>query len=350
MIRDSVRELDSLKSRLSRGLSQPRPWTLPLRRQQQAESWASSVGIEGFEIEPERAALLTETRSEPTAGSDNEAAFVCYSQAMEHVTVLARDPRFRWLDRVVLDLHFEACRFQRDRRPGLLRTGPISVTGPDGSVAYRAPDHRWLPELIDEFVNSLDEGSGPVEVKAAIAHLNLVSIHPFEDGNGRISRIIQSLVLARERILAPEFGSIEPHLAAHTDEYYAALGTVQAGTFDPSRDATPWVEFCLGAHISLARSRIDLVKRAAERWERLEELAIGRGWNERLVIALEQALFGSTDRSGYAVEAGVSPATASSDLRRLVDAGLLKATGAGPSVTYRPTLILTEAVTDHTDD
>ncbi len=59
-------------------------------------------------------------------------AVACYARAMDHVGTMAVDPSFRWLDRVILDLHFEACSFQRDKEPGLWRTGPIGITGADG--------------------------------------------------------------------------------------------------------------------------------------------------------------------------------------------------------------------------
>jgi hypothetical protein len=84
-------------------------------------------------------------------------------------------------------------------------------------------------------------------VRAAMAHLNLVSVHPFRDGNGRISRIVQSLVLARGGLPAPEFVSIEEYLAANTPAYHAALGETQGGTYQPERDAMPFVRFCVTA-------------------------------------------------------------------------------------------------------
>lgn len=88
-----------------------------------------------------------------------------------------------------------------------------------------------------------------VVVRAAMAHLHVVSIHPFPDGNGRISRIVQSLVLAREGLLAPEFGSIEEYLGHHIQQYYGVLRQVQAGSYQPERDAAAWVRFCVTAHI-----------------------------------------------------------------------------------------------------
>jgi Fic family protein len=71
-----------------------------------------------------------------------------------------------------------------------------------------------------DVVGWLREGDldAPVVVRAAMAHLHLVSVHPFGDGNGRIARIVQSLVLAREGLLSPEFASIEEYLGKHTRE------------------------------------------------------------------------------------------------------------------------------------
>lgn len=337
-ISDLDAELESLKVVLRRGLDQPRPWTLPLRRQLQASSWVSSIRIEGFELSEARADRLAGRSSEAVAVDQNEKAFLAYARAMEHVSVLAMDPWFEWSERIILDLHFDACGFQNDRHPGLVRTGPISVTSPTGGIAYTAPEASELRQLMKEFAMSLvGDLSGSVAVAAAMAHLNLVSIHPFEDGNGRISRIIQSLVLAREGILAPEFGSIEQYLAEHTDRYYAVLMEVQRGSFSPKNDAAPWVEFCLRAHIDQAKARISVIEFAASRWDRLERLVAERGWDERFVIALEQALSGSTDRASYVSEAGIANPTASNDLRRMLDAGMLEVTGSGRATAYRPT-------------
>lgn len=78
-------------------------------------------------------------------------------------------------------------------------------------------------------------------VRAAMAHLNLVSIHPWRDGNGRMARCLHTLVFARQLILAPEFSGIEEWLGSsphNTAMYYAALGQAQGGSFQPERDDT----------------------------------------------------------------------------------------------------------------
>jgi Fic family protein len=247
---------------------------------------------------------------------------------------------------VILDLHFDACSFQRDKDPGLWRTGPIGVTGPDGSLEYEAPGGDRVVGLMDEVVGWLAGGDLEVDVvvRAAMAHLHVISAHPFRDGNGRVSRIVQSLVLAREGLAAPEFFSIEEYLGSHTREYYTALRDVQGGSYRPERDAADWVAFCVRAHLVQARQRLAQIEAAASRWASLEELVGGRNWPERLVIALEQSLVGGAERRKYGEEAGVSPATASADFRRLLDAGLVEQRGRGRNIGYLASKLLRDVV------
>ena len=115
-----------------------------------------------------------------------------------------------------------------------------------------------------------------------MAHLNVVSVHPFRDGNGRVSRIVQSLVLAREGLASPEFFSIEEYLGDHTQEYYAALREAQGGSYQPERDASAWVAFCVEAHIAQARRRLPRSRRrrrAGTTWKGWSRSGAGRsGW------------------------------------------------------------------------
>jgi Fic family protein len=240
---------------------------------------------------------------------------------------------------VILDLHFDACSFQREAKPGQWRSGAVGVTGSDGRLVYQAPDADEVSNLMAEVVGWLERGDPDlhVVVRAAMAHLHVVSIHPFHDGNGRISRIVQCLVLARDGLMSPEFGSIEEYLGAHTAAYYEALNEAHGPTYQPNRDVTHWVAFCIDAHLAQARQRLTQIKDAGARWAHLEQIVESRHWPDRLVIALEQALMGGTDRTSYAAEANVSPATASADFRRLVDAGLVDQAGRGRSVRYQPT-------------
>jgi Fic family protein len=337
-------ELDGLRRRLGDQASRPVRWMGPLRRSFRAADVAASTAIEGYTVSADDALALVDGQEPVDPADDDRTAVSSYARAMDHVGVMATDPTFHWCDRVVKDLHFDACSSDRGKSAGRWREQPVSVTGGFGGIAYRGPDAERVSELMDEVVAWLRDGdrAAHVAVRAAMAHLHIVSVHPFDDGNGRVSRIAQSLVLALDGVLAPDLASIEQYLGEHTPDYYSVLRTVQGGSYQPDRDAGPWVRFCIDAHLAQARRRLALIDEAGQRWARLEALVAERGWPDRLTTALEQALFGRTDRTVYGREADVSPATASSDLRRLSDAGLLLREGRSRNVHYRASPALRE--------
>jgi Fic family protein len=334
----SLRELDDLRARLGDRVGVAGPWLGGLRRQWRARSAATSVEIEGFHVPAHETLAIAGGQEQPDPRDEDQMALACYARAMDHVGVMAHDPSFAWVERVILDLHFDACWFQNDKDPGRYRRGPIAVSDPRDSsaAAYHGPPAEEVPALMSEVVDWLDrdDRDAHVVVQAAMAHLHLVSVHPFSDGNGRVSRILQSLVLARGGLLMPELLSIEEHLGRNTAAYYAVLEEVQGGRYQPERDASPWVRFCVQAHLDQGGRRLEQLVAAGRRWSQLERLIAARGWPDRLVIALEQSLFDGVDRASYIAEAEVAAPTASNDLRRLLDARLIIRQGSGRNTRY----------------
>lgn len=330
-------ELDDLRKHLGDQAGIAGRWLGGLRRRWRASSAESSIEIEGFHVPEGERIAVADGDEPPDPSDDDRMALACYARAMDHVGVMSDDPGFRWVDRIVLDLHFDACYFQKDAEPGQYRRRDIEVTGPGGGPpAYVGPPHDEVPKLMGEVVEWLEHGDldAHVAVRAAMAHLHVVSVHPFREGNGRISRIVQSLVLAREGLLAPEFVSIEEYLGRNTDGYYASLQRVQSGSYRPERDAAPWVRLCVQAHVEQAHRRLEQIAEAGTRWSFLEDLAGRLNWPDRIVIALDQSLFGGVDRASYVAAAGVSAPTASNDFRRLRDAGLVVQRGRGRATRY----------------
>jgi Fic family protein len=88
------------------------------------------------------------------------------------------------------------------------------------------------------------------------------------------------------------------------------------------------------------------IEQAGKRWRYLEKLVADRGWSDRLLIALEQSLFHGVDRGSYTTEAGISPATASADLRRLLDAGHVVRQSLGRTTSYVASDALRSGVRD----
>lgn len=179
------------------------------------------------------------------------------------------------------------------------------------------------------------EGDGsPVLLKAAMAHLNLAMIHPFSDGNGRMARCLQTLVLARDRVIAPVFSSIEEFLGRNTDTYYAVLEEVGAGAWHPERDARRWLRFCLHAHYSQANTTMRRREEIERIWTSCLELTESHGLPERCAAGLMDATFGLRIRRGTyrasaeaAVGEPISDLTATRDLKAMVDNRLIEAIG-----------------------
>ncbi|MFD7606633.1 Fic family protein [Streptomyces mirabilis] len=218
-------------------------------------------------------------------------------------------------------LHFMMTRAADKKvRPGEYRTNGVSG-GPNRPPVYSAPDPEQVPELMDELIHWLAEGDldVPALVRASMAHLNLVSIHPWSDGNGRMSRAVHTLVLAREGILAPELSSIEEWLGAdeyNTREYYGALRDVRT-SWQPERDAGSWIRFCLTAHHLQAQEVQRRFEAAARLWFRLERLAEQHRLDERTVSALYAATQGHLRRTTYQAEEALTRDQALVDLRTL---------------------------------
>ncbi|MDQ6703397.1 MAG: Fic family protein [Pseudomonadota bacterium] len=115
--------------------------------------------------------------------------------------------------------------------PGNYRRGWIGVrNSATGEVVHEGVDRDQLEELMSALIDYLnDKEVGTPILKAAMAHLNLTLIHPFSDGNGRTARCLQTAVLAKEGIAAPEFSSIEEYIGRNQQEYYDILASTGGG-------------------------------------------------------------------------------------------------------------------------
>ena len=333
-----LEELDELRRYLAQHLSDSaQPWTGALRRLAAAEVTVGSTSIEGYGASIEDTVEILAGRHPAGASDETQRIIAAYAQAMDRVAVLAADPRFEWSSQTMLDLHFLVCHPQPQAGPGRMRDRSVIVTRGLGRDPYRPPPTTGIPDLLNEvaaWLRSGDLARHPV-IRAAMAHLNLVSIHPFQDGNGRMARIVQSLVLAREGLLRAELVSIEPYLGRHTREYYSVLEAVQGAAFDPHRDASAWVEFCIEAHVQEATERRRWLELAHARHDFCEQLARAQAYPERFVIALDQALLGlPLTNAEYRHEADIASPTATQDLQRLRQDGWLDQEGGGRSLHY----------------
>jgi Fic family protein len=250
-------------------LREPRRWYGPLRRTASARNVQASNSIEGHNVTLDDAAAAIDG-GEPLEASDEDwNAVHNYWDAMTYIIQLADDPHFEYSEALVRSLHFMMMRHDLTAMSGLYRPGGVFVwsTG-ERDVGYEGSDPNQVPPLLEELVVELngDAGGSPAMVRAAMAHLNLVMLHPFKDGNGRMARALQTLVLAGERVLAPQFSSIEEYLGRNTPAYYDVLAEVGGGQWNPARDARPWIRFVLVAQYRQAHTLGRRIRDEASPW------------------------------------------------------------------------------------
>lgn len=217
--------------------------------------------------------------------------------------------------------------------------GPMQVvSGPIGKemVHFEAPDAERLEKEMEAFLAWLagEDDTDPV-IRAGIAHLWFVTIHPFEDGNGRIARAIGDMVLARADGTPNRFYSLSSQIEAERKQYYDQLESQQRAT----PDITNWLSWfldCLGHAISNAENMLGSVLFKAQLWNTINQKPVND--RQRLIInrMLEYDFEGFMNTSKYAKLAKCSNDTALRDIQELKERGIfIQNLGGGRSTSYR---------------
>ena len=217
------------------------------------------------------------------------------------------------------------------------------VSGPVGreTVHYEALPGGQVATEIERFLLWWKESLGAMDglLRAGIAHFRFVTVHPFEDGNGRLARALTDMALAQDEQNPARFYSLSSQIMAEREAYYAVLEQTQKG----EGDITAWLEWFLGCfERSVARSEqlLGSVLQKARFWQR----HAGARLTERQRKVLNRLLDcgpggfegGMTTRK-FAGLTGVSKATAQRELAGLVEQGLLRPNpGGGRSASYEP--------------
>ncbi len=217
------------------------------------------------------------------------------------------------------------------------RRGPMQVvSGPVGRerVHFEAPAAERLPSEMSAFLTWFG-ASGDLDavLKAALAHLWFVTIHPFDDGNGRIARAIADMALARAERSAQRFYSMSAQIQEERSRYYELLESTQRGTLD----VTPWMEWflgCLDRALGRAEGTLARVLAKARFWERLAGVALNER-QHRVLEALLEGFEGKLTSSKYAKLTRCSQDTALRDIEELIARGaLVKDAAGGRSTSY----------------
>ena len=209
-------------------------------------------------------------------------------------------------------------------------TGPMQVvSGAMGKekVHFQATDSDLLEKEMSRFIDWFNNSEIDLVIKAAIAHLWFVTIHPFEDGNGRITRALTDMLLAQSDKSNQRFYSMSAQIRIERKQYYEILEKTQKGDLD----ITEWIVWFLNCLINALKSTDSVLTRVlfkAEFWKKHIETAINDR-QRKLLIKLMDGFDGKLTSSKWAKIAKCSKDSAVRDINDLIEKGILQKEAAG---------------------
>lgn len=323
------------------------------RKRAQYRSVHTSTAIEGNELDETRAMLVL-TDDAPALSAD-ELEVKNLDEAYDLIQQIAGDPSVRideGLVRTMNSMILRGLPSAEARSRGKYRVGTsLIINSQSREVRYRPPQPELVPGLMENFVDDIQGWihdkvySGPVV--AALAHFGLISIHPFEDGNGRTARLLADMILHKTGWSNQGMLSVSEAILHRQQEYYDVLRLTQGDNFRPEVDATPFVDFhsnvlCAAAGslesgvISFKRLLQDFVERSKGMLNARQALAF--------MFMLDVAPLSS---SSFAELTNSSQSSAISDLGEMVKRGIVHRVGKGRNTRYKITDEVRREVEEH---
>ncbi len=211
------------------------------------------------------------------------------------------------------------------------------VSGPLGkeTVHYEAPPSECVPGEMRQFIDWVNTAQLPVYIKSGIAHLWLVTIHPFDDGNGRMSRTVADTVLSQAHSDGNSYFSVSAEIVREKKSYYEVLEKAQKGGLD----ITSWLQWfldCLFRALQHTDDTLCAVLRKSVYWRHFNERGVTVNERQRKVVnRLWDGFFGKLTTSKYAKMCHCSQDTAARDINDLIGKGMLaKGQSGGRSTSY----------------
>ena len=340
--------ITSARKLLEDHLDGPEEWHGVIRRQVLAAVVHYSTAIEGNILTRDQVESIIAGEAIEVPEKDRTEA-LNYYRATRWAQTRSQDPEWRLTHETILTLHFMV---GTDLGPnyeplGQYRHAQNTVSDKrTGAVIYWPPRGEDVQSLMGEYVDWVrrrsEVGTNPYIVNA-LAHLNFVAIHPFSDGNGRVGRLLCSLLMMRVGYKAQAFWSLEQFLGENAVAYGAALAETLGPRWRPDLVvATRWIEWYLeavSAQVSVAELR--LRRSMAEFQTVLAGFEADGGLRRelrksgRMIITLWLAVSGgSVTRRQVARYTDVSGETLTRDLNRLCSMGYLTRQGQGRAARY----------------
>lgn len=269
-------------------------------------------------------------RSAPARQKD-ALEVVATREALSFVEGLGRRRALRVDEQVIREIHRRVLDdIDPMLRPGEYRRGENRVADAGGTLIFSTPVSGDVPDLMHRFGRWLREGADDRApfVASALAHLELVAIHPFYDGNGRTARALSRLILIRGGYALNGLVSLDAYLDLQRREYFAALRSSLGRTYERGYDATPFVRYFVGAIAGAAEHVLSRIKGVSELLRVLQRGTVSGEIGAPVVDGLVYAwVNGSIRPADYrAISQRTGPST-TRDLQQAVAAGYLVPTG-----------------------
>lgn len=292
------------------------------------QSTESSNAIEGIVTTSTRIRQLVAEKTTPRNRNEQEIAgyrdaLSVIHESFDAIPITQND---------ILQLHKILCSHMGNPMTGRTKSvqNYISATCPDGHVeTLFTPLAPWeTPEALDQICAEYNRVIGNLEVEPLLVipvfiH-DFLCIHPFNDGNGRMSRLLTTLLLYRSGFGVGRYISLEAKIAKNKDLYYDALRQAQTGWHEGNEDAVPFIKYLLGTILAAYRDFSD----------RFALVETKRPALETVRDATKQKIGRFTKQDILALCPALSLSTVEGALRKLVAAGELKREGAGKSTCY----------------
>ncbi len=216
------------------------------------------------------------------------------------------------------------------------------VSGPMGNeqIHFEAPPSKRLPREMDRFINWWNRQSSLLDglIRAGVAHFYFVTLHPFEDGNGRLARALTDMALAQDEKLSQRFYSLSARIIKERNQYYDVLESCQKGDLD----ITAWLEWFLGCFsraLSDSEILIERTLKKAQFWHQFAEINLNvrqRKVVNKLLEMGPDGFEGGLNTRKYTSMTKSSRATAFREISDLVEKGILTPLeGRGRNVAYQ---------------
>lgn len=221
------------------------------------------------------------------------------------------------------------------------KQGPMQVISGyigHGKVHFKAPPAKKLVKEIKAFIPWIN-GKNNLDgiLKAGLAHLWFVTIHPFDDGNGRIARTLTEMLLAKDENSPKRFYSLSSQVMSERNDYYAILKATQSGTGDIT-DWMKWFLECMNRAVLNSNTLLEKIMIKARFWKKFARVRLHERQTKvinRLLDAGTGGFVGGMKNKKYMGIAHTSRATAQRELADLVQKGILiKMPGGGRSTSY----------------